>query len=102
MIIFRAVNIYPGQIDQVLSNISDASCEYQVHLDRKEDGKDHMFIRVECEEGLERSRRPELAQIIAKEIKNKIMVSAEVEMLDYGSLPRSERKAKRFFDNRLD
>jgi phenylacetate-CoA ligase len=100
MIIFRAVNIYPGQIDQVLSTIADASCEYQVHLDRKEDGKDHMSIRVECEERFDQSRRPELAQIIAKEIKNKIMVSAEVEVLDYGSLPRSERKSKRFFDNR--
>jgi phenylacetate-CoA ligase len=100
MIIFRAVNIYPGQIDQVLSTIADASCEYQVHLDRKEDGKDHMSIRVECEEGFDQLRRPELAQIIAKEIKNKIMVSAEVEVLDYGSLPRSERKSKRFFDNR--
>ena len=102
MIIFRAVNIYPGQIDQVLSSIADASCEYQVHLDRKKDGKDHMSIRVECEEGFEQSRRPELAQIIAKKIKNKIMVSAEVEVMDYGSLPRSERKAKRFFDNRPD
>jgi phenylacetate-CoA ligase len=100
MIIFRAVNIYPGQIDQVLSTIADASCEYQVHLGRKEDGKDHMSIRVECEEGFDQLRRPELAQIIAKEIKNKIMVSAEVEVLDYGSLPRSERKSKRFFDNR--
>jgi phenylacetate-CoA ligase len=102
MIIFRAVNIYPGQIDQVLSTISDASCEYQVHLERKEDGKDHMSIRVECGEGFDPSRRPELAQIIAKEIKNKIMVSAEVEVLDYGSLPRSERKSKRFFDNRIE
>jgi phenylacetate-CoA ligase len=102
MIIFRAVNIYPGQIDQVLSTIADASCEYQVHLDRKEDGKDHMSIRVECGEGFDQSRRPELAQLIAKEIKNKIMVSAEVELMDYGSLPRSERKAKRFFDNRPD
>jgi phenylacetate-CoA ligase len=102
MIIFRAVNIYPGQIDQVLSTIADASCEYQVHLDRKEDGKDHMSIRVECEEGFDQSHRPELAQIIAKEIKNKIMVSAEVEVLDYGSLPRSERKSKRFFDDRQD
>jgi phenylacetate-CoA ligase len=102
MIIFRAVNIYPGQIDQVLSTIPDASCEYQVHLDRKEDGKDHMSIRVECEEGFDQSRKPELAQTIVKEIKNKIMVSAEVEVLDYGSLPRSERKSKRFFDNRLD
>jgi phenylacetate-CoA ligase len=102
MIIFRAVNIYPGQIDQVLSAIPDAGCEYQVHLDRKEDGKDYMLIRVECEEGLEPSCKPALAQTIVKEIKNKIMVSAEVEVLDYGALPRSERKSKRFFDNRLD
>jgi len=102
MIIFRAVNIYPGQIDQVLSTIPDASCEYQVHLDRKEDGKDHMSIRVECGEGFDQSRKPELAQTIVKKIKDKIMVSAEVEVLDYGSLPRSERKSKRFFDNRLD
>jgi phenylacetate-CoA ligase len=102
MIIFRAVNIYPGQIDQVLSTIPDASCEYQVHLDRKKDGKDYMSIRVECEEDFDQSRRPELAEIIAQEIKNKIMVSADVEILDYGSLPRSERKSKRFFDNRLD
>jgi phenylacetate-CoA ligase len=29
MIIFRAVNIYPGQIDEVLSTISEANCEYQ-------------------------------------------------------------------------
>jgi phenylacetate-CoA ligase len=102
MIIFRAVNIYPGQIDQVISTIADASCEYQVHLDRKEDGKDHMAIRVECEEGFDQSGKPELAQKIADEIKNKIMVSAEVEVMDYGSLPRSERKSKRFFDNRPD
>ena len=102
MIIFRAVNIYPGQIDQVLSTIPDASCEYQVHLDRKEDGKDYMSIRVECEEDFDQSRRPALAESIVQEIKNRIMVSADVEILDYGSLPRSERKSKRFFDNRLD
>jgi phenylacetate-CoA ligase len=102
MIIFRAVNIYPGQIDQVLSTLPNASCEYQVHLDRKEDGKDHMSIRVECEEDFDQSRRPELVQIIAEEIKNKIMVSANVEVVPYGTLPRSERKSKRFFDNRPD
>ena len=102
MIIFRAVNIYPGQIDQVLSAVPDAGCEYQVHLDRGKDGKDLMSIRVECNEGFDQSRKPELARTIAREIKSKIIVSAEVEMLDYGSLPRSERKSKRFFDNRPD
>ena len=100
MIIFRAVNIYPGQIDEVLSPIADASCEYQVHLDRKEDGKDYMTIRLECCEGYDPSRAPELAATVQSEIKKKIMVSCDVDILDYCSLPRSERKSKRFFDNR--
>ena len=100
MIIFRAVNIYPGQIDEVLSTVSDASCEYQVHLDRKDDGKDYMTIRLECCEDYTPGRKPELAARVQQEIKKKIMVSCEVDVLDYCSLPRSERKSKRFFDNR--
>ncbi len=102
MIIFRAVNIYPGQVDEVLSTIPEASCEYQVHLDRGEDGKDYMTVRLECCDGFETSRKSELVQRVQAEIKNKIMVSCEVDVVDYCSLPRSERKSKRFFDNRPD
>jgi len=102
MIIFRAVNIYPGQIDEVLSQIADASCEYQVHLERKDDGKDYMTIRLECCEDYDASRKPELVGAVQSEIKKKIMVSCDVEIVDYCSLPRSERKSKRFFDNRPD
>ena len=100
MIIFRAVNIYPGQIDEVLSQIADASCEYQVHFERKDDGKDYMTIRLECCEDYDASRKPELVAAVQAEIKKKIMVSCDVEIVDYCSLPRSERKSKRFFDNR--
>ena len=100
MIIFRGVNIYPGQIDEVLSLISDAGCEYQVHLIRKDDGKDYMTIRLECCDGLDPSQKSELGRKVQAEIKKKIMVSCEVDIVDDCSLPRSERKAKRFFDNR--
>jgi phenylacetate-CoA ligase len=100
MIIFRAVNIYPGQIDEVLSPISDTGCEYQVHLTRKDDGKDYMTIRLECCDGLDPSQMPELATKVQTEIKKKIMVSCEVDIVDYCSLPRSERKSRRFFDHR--
>jgi phenylacetate-CoA ligase len=100
MIIFRAVNIYPGQIDEVLSPIADASCEYQVHLDRKDDGKDYMTIRLECCDGYDPSLKPGLAAAVQAEVKKKIMVSCDVDIVDYCSLPRSERKSKRFFDNR--
>jgi phenylacetate-CoA ligase len=100
MIIFRAVNIYPGQIDEVLSAIPNTGCEYQVHLERKDDGRDYMTIRLECCENFDPSRKPELAGLVQKEIKKKILVSCGVEVVDYCSLPRTERKAKRFFDHR--
>lgn len=100
MIIFRGVNIYPGQIDQVLSDIPDIGSEYQVVLERRQDGKDYMTIRVERSAGVDPSKGPELSSRIEREIKNKLMVSAQVQVLDYGSLPRSERKSKRIFDNR--
>lgn len=100
MIIYRAVNIYPGQIDEVLSGIQEANCEYQVHLDRREDGKDYMTIRLECCEGFDPENRGALARRVAEQVKKQIMVSCEVDIVDYCSLPRSERKSKRFFDNR--
>jgi phenylacetate-CoA ligase len=100
MIIFRAVNIYPGQIDHVLSGIDGIGSEYQIHLDTGKDGKHHMRLKVERDQGVESSRDGELGKKIGDEIKKQIMVSPSVELLDYGSLPRSERKTKRVFDHR--
>lgn len=100
MIIFRAVNIYPGQIDHVLSGIEGIGSEYQIVLDRKDDGKDYMILKVERNQGVEKALDPSLIRKIGEEIKKQIMVSATVEVVEYGSLPRSERKSKRVFDKR--
>jgi phenylacetate-CoA ligase len=100
MFIIRAVNIYPGQIDYILSNTKGIGSEYQIHLSRAEDGKDYMTIKVERAEGGDPSGDPVLANTIEEEIKKQILVSGKVEIVDYGSLPRSERKSKRVFDNR--
>jgi phenylacetate-CoA ligase len=100
MFIIRAVNIYPGQIDYILSNSKGAGCEYQIHLDRKEDGKDYMTVKVERAEGRDKEGDTILMNTIEEEIKKQILVSGKVEIVDYGSLPRSERKSKRVFDNR--
>jgi phenylacetate-CoA ligase len=100
MIIFRAVNIYPGQIDEVLSTIPEISCEYQVVLDRESDGRDTMTLRVECGSNADAEMAKALEAEICRKIKNSIMVSCEVELLETCSLPRSERKSKRVFDNR--
>lgn len=100
MFIFRAVNIYPGQVDHVLSRIPGIGSEYQIVLQRGQDGRDHMTVKVERTQGAGREDDAALGRRIAGEIKKQIMVSAEIELVDYGSLPRSERKSKRVFDYR--
>jgi phenylacetate-CoA ligase len=100
MFIIRAVNIYPGQIDYILSHSNGVGSEYQIHLKRKEDGKDYMAVRVEREEGGDPAGDTIHASAIEEEIKKQILVSGKVEIVDYGSLPRSERKSKRVFDHR--
>jgi len=102
MIIFRAVNVYPGQVDHVLSGIDGIGSEYQIILDRKTDGKDYMAVKVERGQGIDSSQDEKLIKKIGGEIKKQILVSGNIEIVDYGSLPRSERKSKRVFDNRGD
>jgi phenylacetate-CoA ligase len=100
MFIIRAVNIYPGQIDYILSHTKGVGSEYQIYLDRKEDGKDYMSIKVERTEGGNPAEDPALTNRIEEMIKKQILVSGKVEIVNYGTLPRSERKSKRVFDHR--
>lgn len=100
MIIFRGVNIYPGQFDQFLARIPGVSCEYQVLLKREDNGKDYMALRVECEAEVSEALKAGLSKRIAEEVKNQLMISCRVDVVDCGCLPRSERKSKRVFDER--
>ena len=101
MFIFRAVNIYPSHIDQILSNIQGVGSEYQIVLYRKEkSSKDHMTIRVERAHDTSHHGDKHLQKAVEHEIKRQVLVSCDVEIADHGSLPRSERKTKRVFDNR--
>jgi phenylacetate-CoA ligase len=100
MFIFRAVNIYPSHIDQILSHVKGVGSEYQVVLHRKEDGKDYMLIRVERATDASHHDDKHTVKTVEREIKKQVMVSADVEVVDHGTLPRSERKTKRVFDNR--
>ncbi len=97
MFIFRGVNIYPGQIASVLSKFPELSSEYQILL-RRQDGLDHMKIKVEREtaaagvEGLDKR--------VSAEIRSQILVRSEIEIAQPGELPRSFAKTKRVLDER--
>jgi phenylacetate-CoA ligase len=100
MFIIRAVNVYPGQIDHVLSSIPGIGSEYQVHLSRAGDGKDYMTIKVERGKGCAPEGDGACRKAVETQIKKHLLVSCDCQICGYGELPRSERKTKRVFDNR--
>lgn len=100
MFTYRAVNIYPSQIDHILSRIAGIGSEFQIHLKHLEDGRDMMLVKVERKAGASPEEDSKLAEQVSTEIRRKILVRSQVEIIDYGSHPRTERKSKRVFDNR--
>lgn len=100
MIIFRGVNIYPGQIADVLQEFTDLGSEYHIHLSR-EKGLDSMRLRIERGEGVSSDLDDVLAKSVAKRLHSKVLISAEVEIADPGALPRSFGKSRRVTDTRM-
>ena len=98
---FRGVNIYPSSIDTILSAVPGLGSEYQIHLTRGEGGRDNLRLVVERAEGVGAARAPEMAHEAVHQIKRQLMVSVDLDIVDYGSLPRSERKSQRVFDSRI-
>jgi phenylacetate-CoA ligase len=100
VVIFRGVNIYPGQVDEILSGVAGVGCEYQVILENGEDGRDYMQIRVErAMDGCE-GNDAAVAKKINSAVKHALLVSCNPEIVPHGALPRSERKTPRMFDRR--
>ena len=100
VVIFRGVNIYPGQIDEILSGIAGVGCEYQVILDHGEDGRDYMQVRVERSKDDNERNDLMLEKSVNSAIKHSLLVSCTPEIVQHGTLPRSERKTPRMFDKR--
>jgi phenylacetate-CoA ligase len=83
-----------------LSQIDGIGSEFQIHLRHLQDGREMMLVKVERAMGTTKQDDEPLAETVAHEIRQKILVRSQVEIVDYGSLPRTQRKSKRVFDER--
>jgi phenylacetate-CoA ligase len=59
-----------------------------------------MTLRVESHGSAEEANHLEIKRKVEAAIKRALLVSCNAEVNNYGSMPRSERKSKRVFDNR--
>ena len=98
MIKIKGVNIYPGQIEDVLKGITGASSEYQVIIERYE-GKDKMLLRFEKNAFYSKEL---LEEELRHYFKTNIGILIGTEALEIGSLPRSEKKTTRVIDKRYN
>lgn len=100
MFTYRAVNIFPSQVDHVLSNIKGIGSEFQIHLKKQDSGRDLMTIRVERTTEGDKADDVYLVEHLATEIRRKILVRSQIEIVTHGTLPRTQKKSRRVFDSR--
>ncbi len=96
MVKVKGVNIYPGQIDDVLKEVKGASSEYQVMIDHLY-GKDIMTLFFETEPGVDKE---EVGREMQNIFKLRVGLTILTKPVSIGELPRSEKKSTRIFDNR--
>jgi phenylacetate-CoA ligase len=99
MIIFRGVNIYPGQIADVLERFPELSSEYQISL-KRDHGVDAMKLKVELKPDAGGCEHEHLARAVFEELHKRLLARIEVELAQPGTLPRSFAKTKRVVDER--
>lgn len=99
MMIIRGVNVFPTQIEEQILKIAALAPHYEIVV-TKDGNLDKVQVKVELTpEARDASPEP-VAKELQHHIKSVVGISTKVEIVPVGSIPRSEGKAKRVFDNR--
>ncbi len=102
MLIIRGVNVFPSQIEYAVMCFSELATQYLIVVDRP-GALDTFVVKVELSEKAAsdpKADRNHLKGEIQKRIHIVTGISADVEIVNPGELPRTEGKAKRVLDLR--
>ncbi len=102
MIILKGVNIYPMQVERVLLGIPEVGQNYLIILER-EGHLDQMRVKVEIKDEyfVEDMRVLKgLQSRIASQLRDELLITPRVDLVESNSLPKSEGKAVRVQDLR--
>jgi phenylacetate-CoA ligase len=102
MLIIKGVNIFPMQIERVLMAMPEVGQDYRIVLER--DGYiDTIRVQVEIRDEyfVEDMRQlGALQKRIASRLRDELLVTPKVELVERNSLPKTEGKATRVLDKR--
>ena len=96
MVIFKGVNFYPSQVEQILLRQPGLDHEYQIVLERDAARGDHLVLCVEAGAAFDRAAETHLL----RELGDRLSLSPEIRKLALGEIPRAAGKAVRVVDRR--
>ena len=101
MMVLKGVNIFPIQIEKILMQFPELASNYLITLTTDADN-DSMTVEVELEELFtdDYGRLIELQKRIKRALKDEILLTPHVKLVNKGTLPVSEGKAVRVVDKR--
>lgn len=98
MLVIRGVNVFPREIEAVLLEHDRLATTYGIVVDRRATMV-RLVVRCETRDEAAADDRDVLASALATALRDRLRLSAEVEVHPTGSLPRQETgKAVRVFD----
>lgn len=101
MMILKGVNIFPIQIETILLQFKELGTNYLITLETV-GNSDEMLIEVELSDLFtdDYSKLQELTKRITHQLKDEILLTPKIKLVEKGSLPQSEGKAVRVKDLR--
>lgn len=101
MIILKGVNIFPIQVEKILMQFKELSSDFLITLDTI-DTNDEMQVEVELSDLFtdDFGQLQSLTREITRQLKDELLITPKVKLLNKGSLPKSEGKAVRVNDLR--
>ena len=96
MLIVGGVNVFPSQVEHVLMNVPGLGDQYQIVVSHEE--LDRLAVKVEATK--DKLNDPRLSKQVQEELFGTLGIHAKVELVEEGTLARSEGKARRVIDLR--
>ena len=103
MLIIRGVNVFPTQIEELITKQSKLAPHYvlEVRRDGRMDTLDVVVeVRQDLSAGMSEADRRQEGRLLQHHIKSYVGVTADVRVVETGTIERSQGKAKRVIDLR--
>lgn len=95
MLHVRGINVFPTGVGNTLAHLSDQlSGEFLIVVDHPPPHQ-YLRVRVELAPHLTPEQAPDLPERIVHALRDQLNFRAEPELVPYGTLPRTEQKARR-------